>query len=142
MSANNDKFRRGASRSVNRAGEKLEMAMRRLILEANNRMIVKSPVDTGRFKGNWNVGNSVIDFSVNESATSSPYGAGAAYNNQVINMLRINGQTVYITNSLPYSRRLEYDAWSKQAPMGMVRVTVAELKPVMTKIGLEIKAVP
>lgn len=136
----NDKFRRGVAQSVEKSKDKLELAMRRLILEANNRMIVKSPVDTGRFKGNWMVGNSRINFTTNDDAKSNSYGAVDNYNKAIINALKINGQTVYITNSLPYSRRLEYDSWSKQSPMGMVRVTVAELKPIMTKIGLEIKA--
>ena len=36
------------------------------------------------------------------------------------------GQTIFITNSLPYAYRLEYDGWSRQAPAGMVRVTVVE----------------
>jgi hypothetical protein len=38
------------------------------------------------------------------------------------------GPPIYITNSVPYINRLEYEGWSKQAPAGMVRVTVAELQ--------------
>ncbi len=30
----------------------------------------------------------------------------------------------YITSTLPYMRRLEYEAWSKQAPEGMVRKNI------------------
>ena len=35
---------------------------------------------------------------------------------------------LYLMNSLPYIRRLEYDGWSKQAPAGMVRITVTEFQ--------------
>ena len=38
------------------------------------------------------------------------------------------GETIYVTNSLPYAKRLEYDAWSKQATAGMVRISVMEFK--------------
>lgn len=34
----------------------------------------------------------------------------------------------FITSSVPYMRRLEYEAWSDQAPEGMVRVTVLEFQ--------------
>jgi hypothetical protein len=37
------------------------------------------------------------------------------------------GEIIYLTNSLPYARRLEY-GWSKQAPAGMVRITVANFE--------------
>jgi hypothetical protein len=36
------------------------------------------------------------------------------------------GPTIYITNHLPYARRVEYGWSHKQTPLGMVRVTMAE----------------
>lgn len=36
--------------------------------------------------------------------------------------------TIYITNNLPYIRALEYEGHSKQAPAGMVRITVASFQ--------------
>lgn len=39
----------------------------------------------------------------------------------------------FVTNSVPYIRRLEYDEWSKQAPAGMVRVTVDEYRAFIEK---------
>ena len=38
---------------------------------------------------------------------------------------QIPGSVYYLTNNLPYARRLEY-GWSNQAPRGMVRVTLRE----------------
>ncbi|NTX09022.1 hypothetical protein, partial [Myxococcus sp. CA040A] len=40
------------------------------------------------------------------------------------------GDTVYVTNNLPYARRLEF-GHSAQAPRGMVRVTVARLREIL-----------
>lgn len=34
---------------------------------------------------------------------------------------------IWLTNGLPYMHRLEYDSWSKQAPNGMVRVSLTEI---------------
>ncbi len=42
------------------------------------------------------------------------------------------GDVIYLANSLPYIRRLEY-GWSKQAPAGMVRGTVGEFQQAIDK---------
>ena len=39
----------------------------------------------------------------------------------------VPGQTMYLTNSLPYAQRLE-SGWSGQAPAGMVKVTIANFQ--------------
>lgn len=31
------------------------------------------------------------------------------------------GDTLYLTNNLPYAERIEFEGWSKKAPQGMVR---------------------
>lgn len=41
------------------------------------------------------------------------------------------GESIYIMNSLPYIRPLEYEGHSKQAPVGMVRITVAEFQTIV-----------
>lgn len=41
------------------------------------------------------------------------------------------GSVVYLTNNVPYIGRLEYDAHSRQAPNGMVRVSVALFEGVL-----------
>lgn len=141
--------------SIDKSKDKLGIAIRRFILEANNRMIMRSPVGNpdlwsspapsgyvgGTFKGNWMVGDGYINATYDEDKKSKkPFNERDPYNDAMGKSIKVNGQTIYITNSLPYSRRLEYDEWSKQAPMGMVRVTIAELKPIMTKIALEVRA--
>ncbi len=45
------------------------------------------------------------------------------------------GTVSYITNNMPYGIRLEYDAWSKQAPAGFVRVNVARIAEKYKKPG-------
>ena len=43
------------------------------------------------------------------------------------------GNILYITNNLPYIFRLEYQGWSTQAPVGMVRVSVLEFNNALSK---------
>lgn len=45
----------------------------------------------------------------------------------------------FITSNVPYMRRLEYDAWSRQAPDGMVRLTVEEFR---THLGQAVRELP
>jgi len=40
---------------------------------------------------------------------------------------KIPGNVFYLTNNVPYIERLEY-GWSKQAPKGMVRVSIREAR--------------
>jgi hypothetical protein len=79
----------------------------------------------GRFRANWQIGigavNAATTEDVDASGNSSIRRATAG-----VNRWRA-GQTIYFSNSLPYARRLEYEGWSRQAPNGMVRVTVLQM---------------
>jgi hypothetical protein len=129
----NDKFRSEFKKIVAKAKSKNELFFSKLIVEADKRLVAKSPVDTGRFKSNWRVGNG----GVNTLTTAS---TGEPNNAPEINSIKINGQTIHLTNSLPYAHRLEY-GWSKQAPSGMVRLTLTELQGVARQIGAELRLV-
>lgn len=112
--------------------------MKELLVEISDRLVMKSPVDKGRFINNWMVGNGAIDTTTNENTTEK--NAAILKNSLEINSIKINGQTIYITNSLPYAYRLEYEGWSKvKTPAGMVRVTLAELNSITNKVAFEVK---
>lgn len=132
--------------------QKLEIAtvVREFAILAFSRVIMRSPVDTGRFRANWNISYGSPD--TNTSAITDPSGAGklAAVNAAVLSFPI--GGVFYLCNSLPYARVLEYGeypdppirgsqkrgedeptihvvgGYSKQAPRGMVRVVAAEMK--------------
>lgn len=136
--ARNDKFRAGMKNTIAKAQATPAIFMKKLLVELSNRVIMKSPVDKGQFINNWMVGNGAIDTTTNENTTEK--NAAILKNSLEINSLKINGQTIYITNSLPYAYRLEYEGWSKvKAPAGMVRVTLAELNSITNKVAFEVK---
>lgn len=117
--ADNAAFKRAFSALLEKTKVKAETAVRKCALDLGASMVRMSPVDTGRFRGAWMYGNAAMP--TDQPNTPTPEAS----------MGRINvglgdwrsGQTIYMVNNLPYARRLEY-GWSKQAPAGMVRLTV------------------
>lgn len=82
----------------------------------------RSPVDTGRFRGNWQATQGAP--AVGTTNATDPNGSKAQ--GEALKALSFPaGDTVYFTNNLPYARRLEY-GYSRQAPAGMVRLSVRE----------------
>ncbi len=69
----------------------------------------------GRFRANWNVAAGTPDRTTTDATQRARSDAEA----QKALSLELGG-VIYMTNSLPYAKRLE-DGWSKQAPTGMVR---------------------
>jgi hypothetical protein len=88
-------------------------------------MVQMSPVDTGRFKNNWQYGEGAINTDTSREPDPNAGAAMAEITQSVLSWKM--GETAYITNSLPYAYRLE-TGWSKQAPAGMVAVTLANFQ--------------
>lgn len=112
---------------VEKAKGNLDRVTRETLMLATQGVVMRSPVDTGRFVANWQFGAGVIDLT-----TSDQVDPGRA-----ITIAKVQAQlgavqaggVYYLTNSLPYAYRLEYEGWSKKkAPAGMVRVTLAGLQ--------------
>jgi hypothetical protein len=104
--------------------QKVLAVTRRLAFEALARVIQKSPVREGRFRGNWQLAIGVRPDGVVE-AIDPIGGAPQAKGMQTIAELQ-PFQVVYLVNNLPYAEALE-NGHSQQAPAGVVAVTVAEL---------------
>ena len=106
--------------------EKIEDAVQVIAMDTLRGVVLKSPVDTGRFRGNWIV--SINSPSMEQTPATDASGSGAINKG----MAAIEGYDVettsriYIQNNLPYGNRLE-NGWSKQAPEGMVSVTINEI---------------
>ena len=105
---------------VARSKERVDQVVRIATMHLFSQVVLRSPVDTGRFRANWN-------FSINSPDTSSSETTDKARGSQqAMKALQYGaGQIVYLTNALPYARRLEH-GWSKQAPNGMVKVSAVE----------------
>ena len=103
-----------------------EKQVRGTLFGLSSRIIKESPVDTGRFRGNWqaSIGSPVLSTTSRLDRT----GAGSI-NDAAVTLQGLKlGQTFYLTNNLPYARRLEYGSHSKQAPNGFLRINVQRVQ--------------
>lgn len=99
--------------------------------EARDRVKRKSPVDTGHFQNNW-----LVSIGAPDGRTIEFPGSFDAANVAIFDQYPEDGwPAIYVQNNLPYALRLEY-GYSKQAPAGMVVLTVAELAALIQ--GMEI----
>jgi hypothetical protein len=94
--------------------------------EALRRVVMKTPVDTGRARGSWAVGLNVINVKQSEDAFGSYTVADGIAE---INKYKVD-DVIYISNNLPYINKLENGS-SKQAPQGMVKTTLKEIKNIL-----------
>lgn len=114
---------------------KMDLALRKISLEIFSRIVLKSPVDTGRFRGNWQVS---IGSTPNGTLELDDRNGTATITQAAASLMGVNaGDIVYLANNLPYAMRLE-EGYSLQAPQGMVSLTVQEFSDIVGKIGIEL----
>jgi len=115
------------ARIAQRTTKSIEQVARVATFKVMSKVHLKSPVDTGRFRANWNYSEGAPNYTFTESTAS---GRGATEAQRALS--GAIGGVAYFSNGLPYAYRLEY-GWSKQAPSGMVRVSVGEFAKSINK---------
>jgi hypothetical protein len=105
-----------------------DQAVRKIALGIFANIVTASPVDTGRFRGNWLIGlqsrpTEQLDVEVKDPT------AVTQREGEKLGEAKA-GITIYLSNNLPYALRLEY-GYSRQAPAGMVRTTIANLDQIV-----------
>jgi len=106
--------------------------LRGTALSMYTKIVKRTPVDTSRLQNNWQMGLNLLpvgevpntDTTFAEIAKTS--GAKA-------------GDAIYIANNLEYAEAIEYGHSSVKAPLGMVRVTIAEFKRIVEQQARKIK---
>jgi hypothetical protein len=142
MSTSND-----VARVKRKLQKRADQMCRGLALEAGKRIVERTPVDTGRARGNWNFSIGTVDGSTTEHTDKT--------GTTTISKIRSGtkaakfGDTMYIVNGLPYIHKLEHGGYgpgpktvggfSTQAPAGMVRVVAAELQPIADEIARKVR---
>jgi hypothetical protein len=98
------------------------------IFELSSQIIKKTPVDTGRAKGNWQYSFGAPKTGVVSSNNTAPLGALGSVNFGISDQFGVD----YIVNNLDYIEYLE-DGRSNQAPIGMVKTTVAQFRQIVER---------
>ena len=111
---------------------KVEKVVRSSFIELGTNIITSTPVDEGRLIANWMVAIGSADTSTTTDTDVSG-GESMGRLTQKVSALDL-GQELYMTNSLPYAERIEYEGHSSQkAPAGMVRVNVADWTQIVNR---------
>ena len=156
--ASDMKFSVDVRRFVEKTNLSLDAALRSIALEVLRRVVLRSPVDTGRLRGGWVVG---LGSMPTGGGGRDPHGRGARTIERGWGQIARAkmGQNIYIVNNIPYVLTIEYGQYpnppkrgtyvksgrirggvvgpghvilsaggfSKQAPQGMVRISVREV---------------
>lgn len=104
----------------------LKLLLRKVILEGLTRVVLKTPVDTGRARGGWQVTLGISPDENEESNRPVDKSGAATISEGAAKDVPAFG-IVFIANTVVYIERLE-EGHSDQAPHGMLRVTFEELR--------------
>lgn len=111
--------------AANLTSEKVVLFHKKIALEALKRIVLKTPVDTGRARGNWQTTIGKLPAG-DKKAPNDKSGSKAMMAGMAALASLPPFSVVWISNNVPYIIFLEAGS-SKQAPQGMVAVTIQEL---------------
>lgn len=120
-------------RIIERTKADVDTVVRKVTLDLFRKVVLRSPVDTGRFKGNWNVGYQTPNLTIGEREDKTPRGQIDGATTAVLRAaltMPVGGVT-WLSNGLPYAEPLEFGHSRIQAPGGMIRVSVAEFASIV-----------
>lgn len=131
-----------------KTSNKADAVVRKIVLDVGTALVMKSPVGDasywkepsppgyvgGRFRANWQYGDEIPHSALNDIDPNGYSTIGRITEGVGINAA---GKLHFLVNRLPYGPRLE-DGWSRQAPQGMVHLTVLEFQNICAMAAREI----
>ena len=124
-----------------KAGKNARAGVIKIAAELNNRVILKTPVDQGRLRANWQL--SIKRPAVGQVQGTDKSGSLTAAKNITSLAQYQLGDLIFLVNNLPYARIVEFGlfgkppgsangpktikGYSSQTPQGMARISVREV---------------
>lgn len=121
----NNTFSIDLARFAKRANVEMKLVVQKISMEAFKRIILRTPVDTGRARANWGctIGSPRLPVQLDTTDKSGNPTTAA----MVAEVQKFPGDgRLFMVNNLPYIGELENGS-SQQMPSGMVRATMAEM---------------
>lgn len=126
-----------------------ETVMRQVSLKLFSAIIKASPVDTGRFRMNWQAASGG-NTAVGVRNAIDPSGSKAIYQMTSVVTRDPNWYEFTLANNLPYANVIEYGGYpgdgpntvggfSKQAPQGVVRVNVLRFQQLIDEEAAKVR---
>lgn len=138
------------SKWSDKAKANTDKVVRKVVIDCNASIVQKNPVGDakywkipapvgyvgGRSRANWQYGNNVLPHGAIDQVDAS----GAATIAKMTAAVSASPAAAvhYFSNSLDYINRLE-DGYSRQAPNGMVRITVEEFQQAVKKAANSVR---
>ncbi len=130
-------FERSIENFIKKAKKNPELVVRQVTIKLYSQIILASPVDTGRFRMNWQATTDTPATGV--LLGNDPTGSRAIGNATNFVMNSPKWDEFRFTNNLPYAEKIEFGGYSgsgpntvggfsTQAPQGVVRVTVTRFQ--------------
>lgn len=101
--------------------------VRKVAIDMLGRIVLRTPVDTGRARANWVVSIGARTTLISRDAADPTGRTTIEKGTRLLLGYQSSITVAWISNGLPYILPLEYGS-SKQAPAGMVRLTVQEFR--------------
>lgn len=120
------------SQFADKTGRIMQVVPRKIALELFRRVVMRTPVDTGRARGNWQSGTGTPPGGVLE-ATDKTGGTTIAEIAAEVESWDVEHVAIFLSNNLPYIGALE-DGHSDQSPAGMVKISLAEFPGVVEEM--------
>lgn len=127
----------------NKSAKEVDRIRRGTIIKLFSQVIDDTPVDTGRLRGNWRTSvNKTLDGTLIQNDKS-----GLRAKGKILNKLGTFGDSVHMTNNLPYAKVAEYGEWngptekvtssgfSRKATKGMMRKNALRAKRILRKMA-------
>lgn len=104
--------------------DRVDEISKKIMIDLDQKVVLKTPVDTGRARGNWipSTGAPILEASITEDKS------GNLSISASIQVHAASGKfaPMFLTNNLPYIEALENGS-SNQAPSGMAKLSVQEV---------------
>lgn len=120
--------------SINEALGGAEEVVKDATLTLVTKIVLKTPVDTGRLQKNWNTKLNTADLTLHDvGAQDSPSRAMSELKN-----FDLKVKQIWITNNLPYAYDIEYGKSKVKAPQGMMRVSLQEFDQIFKGSAMKV----
>lgn len=127
-----------------------DLVVRAITMKIDSKLVQRSPVGDakywkrkpppgyagGRFRANWQFSIGAPAAGVRDLIDKDGSATIAAHGSAI--SAAKAGDVIYLVNNLPYAKRIE-EGWSRQAPIGVVGLTVLEFQNIVDKAVLELR---
>lgn len=152
IKTNTGEFNLNLSKAIAKAKENGTALVRKVAIDLNTKVVEKTPRDLGNAKNRW-----ALSLKIPDQTQYGPDLNGAGAIARAIKGIAafVPGDTIFVTNNLPYIRVLEYGLYGKpegtangrktkngfsiQATSGFARITFKEVKSEFNKKIKEIR---